>query len=337
MSMAYRRSWILLFAALSAACAGGEGSAPDVADPGPAFDPGPVDPGLSTDSTPADPGVGDPGPADSAPDVPPPDVQDIPVDLPDPSVIPATPGARCPLSERIARVTVEGYVQPGTEIQASAEVFDRPDPLTGDPKLSDATCAFYSHASAWCDPPCPADQSCVTDGKCEPVPAPVWDATLVLSDGTGTQAFGKGSPTGKFYGPVTLSGRTFSATLSWAGRTVTLEPTALPGGLAGLSGHCDDSMAPEFLDLTWTIPADGGQVHTLIPINHHAAGPTFTDCVAEASAGKMHVDGAMLKPLSVVTGLEFQGIEHVRFAAAVTPEGCVEFRFQVPQMVDFVY
>jgi hypothetical protein len=35
----------------------------------------------------------------------------------------------------------------------------------------------------------------------------------------------------------------------------------------------------------------------------------------------------MVNPLAVVTGLEFQGVDHVHLAAAVTPMGCVEFRF----------
>ena len=35
----------------------------------------------------------------------------------------------------------------------------------------------------------------------------------------------------------------------------------------------------------------------------------------------------MIDPLSVVTGLEFQGLEHVFVAAATTPAGCIEFRF----------
>jgi hypothetical protein len=35
----------------------------------------------------------------------------------------------------------------------------------------------------------------------------------------------------------------------------------------------------------------------------------------------------MLLPLAVDTGLEWQGMEHARFAAAETPSGCVEIRY----------
>ena len=72
---------------------------------------------------------------------------------------------------------------------------------------------------------------------------------------------------------------------------------------------------------------DGAFVRTTIPINHHAGGPTFTECAAPDGSGAFHADAAMINPLAVKTGLEFQGVEHVFVAAAVTPQGCVEFRF----------
>ena len=106
-----------------------------------------------------------------------------------------------------------------------------------------------------------------------------------------------------------------------------IAPTAVAGGL--------DS--PTALDLTWTPPADAGTVLTRIPINHHAGGPTFTDCAANASAGTLHVAGAMLTPLAVSTGLEFQGIAHAQSAAVETPQGCIEVRFQTSQYVDLTY
>jgi hypothetical protein len=95
-----------------------------------------------------------------------------------------------------------------------------------------------------------------------------------------------------------------------------------------------ESNEPTALDLTWTPPADAGRVFTHIPINHHAAGPTYTEREVDASAGALHVDGAMLAPLAVVTGLEFQGVEHRRYAAANTPAGCVEVLFFVQQHVN---
>jgi len=85
-----------------------------------------------------------------------------------------------------------------------------------------------------------------------------------------------------------------------------------------------------------TTQSAGSHVYTLIPINHHAGGPTFTRCVVDAAQGSFLVGEAMLKPLAVGTGLEFQSIAHVRFAAAETPKGCVEFRFFVNHWIDLV-
>jgi hypothetical protein len=56
-----------------------------------------------------------------------------------------------------------------------------------------------------------------------------------------------------------------------------------------------------------------------------------------ASAGALHVDGSMLLPLAVATGLEFQGMDHVRFAAAETPAGCVEIRMMVSHYPNLSY
>ena len=60
---------------------------------------------------------------------------------------------------------------------------------------------------------------------------------------------------------------------------------------------------------------------------------TFTMCVVAAAECSFEVGQAMLQPLAVSTGLEFQPVDHVRFAAAETELGCVEFRFIVRQFV----
>jgi hypothetical protein len=93
------------------------------------------------------------------------------------------------------------------------------------------------------------------------------------------------------------------------------------------------SDSPDGLAISWTPAPTGALVFTLIPINHHAGGPTYTECAVDAAVGSMHVPGEMLKPLAVSTGLEFQGVDHVRFAAAQTPDGCVEFRFGASHQV----
>ncbi|MBM4396663.1 MAG: hypothetical protein FJ087_13365 [Deltaproteobacteria bacterium] len=337
---------VMVLAVLVAGCGGGGGGSltdvpADVAAPDlpaeavaldvPAETTIPDVPGESSPDLPAETSPGD-APADLRADVP--EEADAPATDAPSSPIAAVPGARCAPSSRIGVVSVFGYEYAET-LDASVEVLDRPSPWIGEPALSDDACAFFSFQPGGCGT-CPAGKTCGRSGSCVPEAAPVAGAKLVLGAGGQTQAFGGG---GQTWGQVTLPGRAFAADVSWEGVAVTLAETAVPGKLDGLSAKlAGDSMAPDAFDLAWTPPAEAGSsVHTLVPINHHAAGPTFTDCSVAASAGAMHIDGAMLKPLSVVTGLEFQGIEHARFAAAETPVGCLEFRFQVQQYVNASY
>ena len=101
-------------------------------------------------------------------------------------------------------------------------------------------------------------------------------------------------------------------------------PPALEGLNAVLSGTYD---MPTAVDVNWNAADADTFVVTRIPINHHVGTSTFTECTAGGATGNLHVNQPMLVPLSVATGLEFQGIQHGRYAAAETPEGCVELRF----------
>jgi hypothetical protein len=87
--------------------------------------------------------------------------------------------------------------------------------------------------------------------------------------------------------------------------------------------------APEAVHIEWDPVAGESAVYTNIPINHHVADGSFTECVVAASAGTMHVGQSMLVPLAVSTGLEFQGLMHVKYAALELPAGCLEFRYGV--------
>jgi hypothetical protein len=245
-----------------------------------------------------------------------------------PTVFAAVPGARCPHGSLVGTVQVAGS-EWGPGLDAAAGINDRPDAwLPVEPALQDASCAFYPQPPpAFCGD-CPPGTLCAPDATCQAMPAPLPGVTLTLSAGGEEQVVTN-------WGAVTLPGRTFAVTLAWDGLTVTLGPTAVPGLLEGASLTLSDSPGkPMALDVRWTPPPDGGTVFTRIPINHHAGSSTFTECAVEASAGSLHVDDAMLAPLAVATGLEFQGIEHARFAAAETPAGCVEIRFFVQQHPD---
>ncbi|MBU1242084.1 hypothetical protein KJ612_02680, partial [Myxococcota bacterium] len=222
----------------------------------------------------------------------------------------------------------------GGATEAAASVNDRPGVASAEVKLSDEACAYWEASSpGFCEPACELDQQCDATGTCRPMPQPVADLLLTLDTGEQTQTF-EPQYAGTIYGTVTLPGRTFSATVTFSGLTVRLAPTTVPDSLADFTGvWLGTSSDPEGLDFAWTVPAapEGSEVFTSIPINHHAGGPTHTECAVPSSAGAFSVAQEMLTPLAVITGLEFQGLQHVRFAAALTPKGCVEFRWQIYQ------
>lgn len=253
-------------------------------------------------------------------------------------VFAAVAGARCAPAERIGLVSI--YAQSGSAgaLDASAVVNDIADPrLAKTAKLSDAACSFFEQLAIAPCGPCPAGKMCGPSGVCTAMPVAVAGVKLLLRSDSQEQSFEAKDASGA-YGTVTLAGKTFGVELQWGGLSVTLGDTSVPPELPGLTGKLNGGYdKPSALDLTWTPPADAATLFTHIPINHHAGAQTFTECAVPASAGTLHVDGPMLLPLSVSTGLEFQGIEHVRFAAAQTPLGCVELRFQTFQYVDLNY
>jgi len=226
------------------------------------------------------------------------------------------------------------YAYEGGATEASASVADRPGVASAEVKLSDDACAYWeASAPGFCEPACDPDQQCDATGTCRPMPQPVTDLVLTLDADGLTQSF-EPQYAGTIYGPVTLPGRTFAATVTFSGLTVRLAATAVPESLADFTGvWLGTSSDPEGLEFAWTVPAapEGSEVFTSIPINHHAGGPTHTECAVPSSAGAFSVAQEMLTPLAVITGLEFQGLQHVRFATALTPKGCVEFRWQVYQ------
>lgn len=241
----------------------------------------------------------------------------------------AIAGARCAPADRVGLVEIEdsfGFVT------AYATLFDRPEPWLGAPTLVDDACAFYEGAAC----ACALDEACDADGACVAAPVPAADVVLVLRAGGDEQVLDTAQGAGSVGGEVTIDAAAYAVELRGLGVTVTLDETAIPRALDDPSGSLDGSYdAPAAVDIAWTAPtAAGTSVFTHVPMNHHVNEPTFTECAVAASTGALHIDGDMLQPLSVSTGLEFQGIEHVRFAAADTPVGCVEIRLATSQYVD---
>lgn len=255
------------------------------------------------------------------------DVTD-PSDTAEPAITVATPGARCDLADRIGVIELSGLTDEPPFPYLVATLNDRPNPWYGQPALSTEVCRHHAFKpTGICEDPCGVDETCSIDGTCAPLPVRVKDATLRLFAGDETQTFSPDPALGYLEGAITLPGKSFGLELTWSGQTVTLAAAEAPAALPQLAGTLVGSYdAPEKVTITWTPVAEGTHAYTLIPINHHAAGPTFTECAAPASLGGFEVPEAMLTPLAVSTGLEFQGVEHVRFAAAETPIGCVEIR-----------
>ena len=239
----------------------------------------------------------------------------------------ATPGARCELAERVGLVEVTvGKV-------ARADLYDRTDPFIGEPAITDAACAFHEYAPAAQCPPCSGDEVCGLEGACVAAPRRDTAGRLIVRAGGDEQALEADAETGELGGTITLPGASFALEVDFYGQRVTLEqegsvPDVLPGFSAALVGSYD---APEAVEATWDAAPAGTHVFTRIPVNHHAAAPTFTECAVGGDAGAITIDQPMLEPLAVATGLEFQGFDHIRFAAADTARGCVEFRFTQTQ------
>ncbi len=116
-------------------------------------------------------------------------------------------------------------------------------------------------------------------------------------------------------------------------------PATVPAGLLSNAVVTIDSdfFSPGPLDATWDVPSEPGWVLSRIPINHHVGGPTFTDCEVPAGDGAFSATEAMIDPLAVITGLEFQGIQHVQAIAIDLDEGCVDVRYGVNQYVSPTY
>jgi hypothetical protein len=238
----------------------------------------------------------------------------------------AVMGKLCPVESTIGVVELMGFPDPYVQVA----LYDRTDPWIGEAELVTPTCGYHHYAAGGC-PACDAGQVCSLDGACVPERRTVKDAKLVVSSGADMRQYAADPTLGGIYSMLDIgsAAASYAMTLSWGETEVTLD--AMPVASASLGNVAvkteGDYAKPGALDATWKPSATGAFVRSRIPINHHAGGPTFTECAAPESAGAFHADAPMIDPLAVQTGLEFQGVEHVFVAAATTPAGCVELRF----------
>lgn len=314
--MLLRFSLILCLAACDSTDPSADAGSPDAGSPDAAAD------SSAPDASETDAGAPDVGGLDAnIPDAAEPDSS-----LPDagPGEYVAVAGARCTPQTRIG----------GFELRVSSlgpyiygSLSDGPRPDVGEPALTTDECVFHQANSAPCD--CEGEEVCTHDRtRCVLAPSQVDIGVTVHA---GAESFAA-TPVDEGRGPavseqVELSGDAFGMTITGLGATITVPPVTVPTRFAVedvLTGSYD---APESVDLSWE-PGDADvHVYSLTNINHHVRETTFTECAAPASSASMNIPGPMLVPLSVSTGLEFQRVEVIRFAAAELPEGCVEFRF----------
>jgi hypothetical protein len=186
-------------------------------------------------------------------------------------------------------------------------------------------CAYHVHDRAACGG-CDLGDVCSQTGECVVRRSPVLGSTIAVTIDGVEQNF-EANEFGQIWsdlGPVTTD---IETSLSWDGTVASAPawspPTGDIGPAVAVSGEWD---APGELVVTWTDQGESALVTTTVPINHHVPSSTFVHCVSAESTETFSAPAEMIDPLAVVTGLEFQGLEHERAYAVPVAGGCVQFR-----------
>ena len=220
----------------------------------------------------------------------------------DTAVYPAE-GGFCDPAEQIGVITVYSLPPPDGP-RLVGRVWDRPHPWVDDPVVQDDVCAFY-------------------DGQpCEDCPEPRGLKATAIVNG---QEFPSDDETQLIWGE--FSGDRFELGVRFAGGTATTEPLDTLEDIIPSVSAAGSMDQPGDLTLSWT-GEDRGQVFTRIPMNHHGSAYAWTQCMTDASEGRLVAPAEMVNPLSIITGLEYQGLSHGQFVAAETDMGCVQFSVQ---------
>lgn len=229
-------------------------------------------------------------------------------------------GQFCDPAQQIGSIGVERWG--GESSSWSAVVYDKPNPWLSQPSLTSGACAFWEYDASACQGACDYPQVCGAEGECVDPQVARTGVTLTLT-ADGESETHQADENGVMWGSHD-SATAFTFDLSWSGgHVVVSEPLHLRSGMVASVQASGTYEAPGALDVSWS-GSEEGQVRTTIPMNHHAGVPTFTQCQAQASAGGFEVPAEMVDPLSVITGLEFQGLRHGDFAAVNTEAGCVQ-------------
>lgn len=255
------------------------------------------------------------------------DIEDMISDM-DTAGIQAIHGARCMANRRIGIVTLERQ----QKLQINARLYDAPEPEIGMPVLREKGCMFFENKGK-CGA-CADDELCSAESKCVKAPQKLKEIEFSLSNGQQTKSYSL-NQYGDIDESVVFPGDAFSIKLNLKGQEILLEKMSLPQKFENATQEMSGtSTTPTGFEFTWDAPEQPHRAFTHIRINHHRPNQgTFTECDIDAKVGKMHIEGEMLRPLAVSTGLEVQTLDHIAFAAAETEIGCVEFRFQFKEFI----
>ena len=250
-----------------------------------------------------------------------------------PEGVEAVVGAACPAERRVGLVELEVA---DSGVQVVGWVFDRPDPRVEAPTEANDTCAFYQQDRGDCTG-CPDGQVCTSTG-CQTAATRRSDVQLVVTGDGAPQTYDPVSD-GYMYGPLDSPGSAYDITLTMGEDTVWVTDLPQPDPMPAVTVTLDaDELSPGPLEATWTPYTSTDRVRTLIPMNHHNIEETFTECSAPATSGSFYATAAMVDPLAVVTGLEFQRVAAGQVAAAELADGgCVELRVERQARPDFTY
>ncbi|MFM2248262.1 MAG: hypothetical protein RL071_4337 [Pseudomonadota bacterium] len=244
-------------------------------------------------------------------------------------VVDAVLGATCADERRLGRVELQAW-GPGAPLSVAGSVSAAPHPWMAPAVLEGGGCGFHSFDAAACGP-CPGGTLCGADGACAEVPRTHKDLRVEITHGDGSLQVEADPTTGQLAGSLPSGVGAAQLVLRWGEVTVRGPAMNVPDGLLAdpTVRFAGDGMAPGAMTARWTARGDGTRVGTHIAINHHAAGPTYTSCLVDESTGGFDATAEMIDPLAVVTGLEFQGLDHLQVAAAEVEGGCVELRVWV--------
>jgi hypothetical protein len=237
----------------------------------------------------------------------------------------ATLGVSCAPTELAGWVTL---APANDQLYLGGVVYNAPQPLTGVPTIDNQHCAFHHYDSSGCAT-CEAPLVCAGDGSCVPQPVAFGDLHVVAR-ADGVTEFAESDPTtGLLSAQFDGEDKVWALELNFGQDRVTVPAMPVADGAIGVTVAVEssDETAPGALTVSWTPAADGSVVRTEVPINHHAAPGTFTRCEADVATGSFTASAEMVDPLAVITGLEFQGVEHLQVASAQTSVGCVELRY----------